>query len=297
MTTTTPTVAPPSYADIQSLLSSAGQYDPASIPKLEAYVRAQVLAVVSSPAAAQAPYSVDANRTLVKLYQFFPHHLAAAAAATIDDDTPAVAGVEITALIALLSILQYPHIDFGCTINCLIPERTQTCFIPPIATLVKCYELLDLAEYNNFWTEFRKLGTIPEYYGGGGGGVAAAVSSDRQLLCNAVNSPLVTNILRTNIITMLANTYRSIPVVQVLAALDIQDTASLLEFVTKIINVEGGRGSSSNIINKVEADMVSFTVNVDNTKRVGNAYKEGVTCNDIAVMMSNNKKKSTIPSQ
>jgi hypothetical protein len=235
---------------------------------------------------------------LIKLYQFFPHHLDTTTTTTGDDEsaTAAKSGVEITTLIALLSILQYPQTDFTSTINCLVPERNQS--IEPTATLVKCYELLDMADYTNFWPEFRKLG-IPEYGSttttatGGGGG---AVSSDRQLLSNAVNSPLVTNILRSNIITMLAKTYHTVPVKQVLSALDIQDTTALLEFGTKIVEV-GGVGGGSSIINKVENDMVTFVSNVDNTKRVGNSYKEGVTYDDVAVMMSNNKKKSTIPSQ
>jgi hypothetical protein len=252
-----------------------------------------VLAVTSTLVSSPAPYSIDANRTLIKLYQFFPHHLDTT---TGDNESTASAtttsGIEITTLIALLSILQYPQTDFTSTINCLVPERNQS--IEPTATLVKCYELLDMADYTNFWPEFRKLG-IPEYgsttttaTGGGGGGV----SSDRQLLSIAVNSPLVTNILRSNIITMLAKTYRTVPVKQVLSALDIQDTTALLEFGTKIVEVGG-----SSIINKVENDMVTFVANVDNTKRVGNSYKEGVTYDDVAVMMSNNKKKSTIPSQ
>lgn len=302
-------ITTPTHADIQSLLSSAGQYDPASIPLLEAYVRAQVLAVTSTLVSSHAPYSIDANRTLIKLYQFFPHHLAAAATTTADTDVndadvaapPAVVvvGVEITTLIALLSLLQYPQsTDFGCTINCLLPERIQG--IEPTATIVKCYELLDLAEYANFWPEFRKLG-IPEYGAavgavGAGGGTGTGVSSDRQLLSNAVNSPLVTNILRGNIITMLARTYRSIHVEQVLAALDIQDTASLLEFGTNIVATGkgGGGGGGSFILNKVEdADMVLFTHNGDNTKRVGNAYKEGVTYDDVAMLMSNNNKKKS----
>jgi hypothetical protein len=156
---------------------------------------------------------------------------------------------------------------------------------------------LDSSDYTNFWPEFRKLG-IPEYgssagEGGGGGGTTSGggggVSMDRQLLSNAVNSPLVTNMLRRNIISMLARTYRTIPVAQLLSALDIQDTASLLlEFGTKM------EGDGTGIIDKVmENDMVSFTHNVDNTKRVGNAYKEGVTYDDVAMMMSNNKKKKS----
>lgn len=291
------TITTPTHADIQSILASVGQYDPASIPQLEAYVRAQVVSVTSALVSSPAPYSVDANRALIKLYQFFPHHLLATATDGEDDSSSTAAAVstgdEITTLIAFLSIIQYPQItDFGSTVNCLLPERAQS--IEPMATLVKCYELLDSSDYANFWPEFRKLG-IPEYgssaggtTGGGGGGV----SMDRQLLSNAVNSPLVTNMLRSNIISMLARTYRTIPVAQLLSALDIQDTASLLlEFGTKMV---AGEGDGIGIIDKVmENDMVSFTHNVDNTKRVGNAYKEGVTYDDVAMMMSNNKKKKS----
>ena len=296
------TITTPTHADIQSILASVGQYDPASIPQLEAYVRAQVVSVTSALVSSPAPYSVDANRALIKLYQFFPHHLLATTTTDSEDDssssTAAAAAVstgdEITTLIAFLSIIQYPQItDFGSTVNCLLPERAQS--IEPMATLVKCYELLDSSDYANFWPEFRKLG-IPEYGSSAGGttGGGGGVSMDRQLLSNAVNSPLVTNMLRSNIISMLARTYRTIPVAQLLSALDIQDTASLLlEFGTKMV---GGEGDGIGIIDKVmENDMVSFTHNVDNTKRVGNAYKEGVTYDDVAMMMSNNKrKKSTV---
>lgn len=294
-TITTPTL----HADVQSILASVGQYDPASIPQLEAYVRAQVVSVTSALVSSPAPYSVDANRALIKLYQFFPHHLLATATDGEDDgiSTAAAAaastGDEITTLIAFLSIIRYPRItDFGSTINCLLPERAQ--IIEPTATLAKCHELLDSSDYANFWPEFRKLG-IPEYGSSAAGGTTTTgggVSMDRQLLSNAVNSPLVTNMLRRNIISMLARTYRTIPMAQLLSALDIQDTASLLlEFGTKTV---AGDGDGIGIIDKVmENDMVSFTHNVDNTKRVGNAYKEGVTYDDIAMMMSNNKKKKS----
>ena len=295
------TITTPTHADIQSILASAGQYDPASIPQLEAYVRAQVVSVTS--ALVSAPYSVDANRALIKLYQFFPQHLLATTAS--EDGSAAVVastGDEITTLIAFLSIIQYPRItDFGSTINCLLPERAQS--IEPTATLVKCYELLDSSDYANFWPEFRKLG-MPEYgssasgggtTGGGGGGGGGGVSMDRQLLSNAVNSPLVTNMLRRNIIGMLARTYRTIPASRLLSALDIRDTASLLsEFGTKMVVAgEEGDGNIGIIDRVMENDMVSFTHNVDNTKRVGNAYREGVTYDDVAMMMSNNKKKKS----
>ena len=137
--------APPSHSDVQSLLSSASAYDPEVVPKLESYVRAQVSAVAST-LQSDAQYSFDANRTLVKLYQFFPH---------LEGEN----GATLTSLAAFLALLQFPDTDF-MALMCLVPERVQS--REPCATLVRCAELLEHCQFSDFWPELRKLG-IPEY--------------------------------------------------------------------------------------------------------------------------------------
>ena len=114
---------PPAHHEIQTLLTESA-YDPAIVTKLEAYVRAQVSAVASTLVASESPdvqYSFDANRTLVKLYQFFPH---------LEGEV----GITITALAAFLALLQFPETDF-MALGCLIPERVQS--MEPCATLVR----------------------------------------------------------------------------------------------------------------------------------------------------------------
>ena len=102
----------PSYDTISSLLETSA-YDPAIVPALEAYARAQV----SSPEA--APYYFDANRTLAKLHQFFPQ--------LCQDEG-------VTSLILFLAMLKFPSTDFFA-LSCLIPESAQG--KEPCATLVR----------------------------------------------------------------------------------------------------------------------------------------------------------------
>lgn len=260
-----------SHSEIQALLSESA-YDPAVCSKLEAYVRAQVSAVASTLVASESPdvqYCFDANRTLIKLYQFFPH---------LEGEL----GMTITALAAFLALLQFPETDF-MALGSLIPERVQS--MEPCATLVRCAELLESCHFSEFWPAFRMLG-IPEYGAREG---ETVVSEDRKLLSNAVNGSSASNQIRSNMIKMLARTYRSAPLSVILAALDLKDAESLKAFGSKVmLSVEGASGSENEtpIVEKVEGDFVTFAASADNTKRVGSAYKEGVSYDDVAAMMS-----------
>jgi hypothetical protein len=95
--------------EIQSLLES-GAYSADSIPQLEQYVDAQV--------SGSAPYHFGANRTLAKLYQFFP-----------DKSNAAMVG-----RILMLAVLQFPKTDI-LALLCLVPEKTQE--IEPVATVIR----------------------------------------------------------------------------------------------------------------------------------------------------------------
>jgi hypothetical protein len=95
---------------------------------------------------------------------------------------------------------------------------------------------------------------------------------------------------------MLARTYRSAPLSKVLAALDLKDAESLQTFAsTVMVSAEGASGSENerSVVEKIEADSVTFAASADNTKRVGSAYKEGVSYGDVAAMIA----KSALRSQ
>mmetsp|Transcript_11210 Transcript_11210/g.23636 ORF Transcript_11210/g.23636 Transcript_11210/m.23636 type:complete len:278 (+) Transcript_11210:110-943(+) len=262
-----------SYGEIQALLAESA-YDPAIVQKLEAYVRAQVSAVASTLVASETPdvqYSFDANRTLVKLYHFFPH---------LEGEL----GMTITALAAFLALLQFPETDF-MALCCLIPERVQS--TEPCATLVRCAELLESCQFSEFWPEFRKLG-IPEYGAREG---ETVVSDDRKLLSNAVNGTSASNKIRSNMIQMLAKTYRSAPLSHVLAALDLKDVDSLKAFGTKVMLMldsaeVGNEENEVPVVEKVEGDVVTFAANPDNSKRNRSGFKEGANYCDISSMMA-----------
>lgn len=248
-----------SHVEIQTLLAESA-YNPAITPQLEKYVRAQVSAVSSTLVASESPnvqYCFDANRTLIKLYNFFPH---------LEGEQ----GINITALAAFLALLQFPDTDF-MALTCLIPERVQS--LEPCATLVRCADLLESCQFSEFWPEFRKLG-IPEYGARDG---ELTVSTDRKLLSNAVNGSTASDQIRSNMIKMLARTYRTAPLSLVLGALDLKCPDSLTAFGSK---VDGG------IVEKVENDTVTFVASADNTKRVGSSFKEGVSYDEVSVMMA-----------
>ena len=139
---------------------------------------------------------------------------------------------------------------------------------------------------------FRKLG-IPEYGAREG---ETVVSSDRKLLSNAVNGSSASNQLRSNIVHMLARTYRSAPLSKVLAALDFKDADSLQKFASAVmVSAEGTSGSENetSVVEKIDVETVTFAATTDNTKRVGSAYKEAVSYNDVAAMIA----KSALRSQ
>jgi len=62
-----------------------------------------------------------------------------------------------------------------------------------------------------------------------------------------------------------------------------------------MVSAEGASGSENerSVVEKIEADSVTFAASADNTKRVGSAYKEGVSYGDVAAMIA----KSALRSQ
>ena len=108
----------PTYDDVVKLLGHSA-YNPAIVPQLEAYVKAQ--------ASSKAPYYFNANRTLVKLYQFFPH---------------LSAGDEIISLVLFLALVEFPT-----TVFCALAPWSQNASMSMIVATGRVYCLVTLSLY------------------------------------------------------------------------------------------------------------------------------------------------------
>ena len=149
----------------------------------------------------------------------------------------------------------------------------------------RCSELLESCRFSSFWPEFRKLG-IPEY----GSDPGTDVSEDRKLLANAVNGSKCSNTIRENMIRTLGKVYKTASLKTILQALDLKDEATLMSFASKImIGSSEGEENETSIVEKVENGFVVFASCVENSKRAGSAFKEGVGYGDIAKMMMESK--------
>mmetsp|Transcript_1690 Transcript_1690/g.2889 ORF Transcript_1690/g.2889 Transcript_1690/m.2889 type:complete len:247 (-) Transcript_1690:112-852(-) len=186
----------PSHEEVLALLEDSA-YNPAIVNQLEAYAKSQVETLYLS-SGGKAAYFFDANRTLAKLYQFFPH----------------LADNSNYALILLLALLEFPSTDFSA-LGYLVPERMQE--IEPAVTLVRCSDLLEQCQFAEFWNTFRPLVLSEEA---------------PELLKSAVASPSAVNKLRRSILGLLALTYRAAPMSVVLPALDMRETSELSKFVS-----------------------------------------------------------------
>jgi hypothetical protein len=114
---------------IEELLKSS-PYAASNQAQLEAYVDAQ--------AKGDAPYYMDANRSLLKLYQFFPQSANESKISTI----------------LFLAMLEFPSTDF-LAMSYLVPERVQKA--DSCAGIVKCAGLLDSCKFEEFWTAFAEI--------------------------------------------------------------------------------------------------------------------------------------------
>eukprot|EP00591_Stephanopyxis_turris_P004412 CAMPEP_0195523278 /NCGR_PEP_ID=MMETSP0794_2-20130614/22259_1 /TAXON_ID=515487 /ORGANISM="Stephanopyxis turris, Strain CCMP 815" /LENGTH=239 /DNA_ID=CAMNT_0040653237 /DNA_START=112 /DNA_END=831 /DNA_ORIENTATION=+ len=230
----------PSQSTIISLLEHSA-YDPAIVPQLEAYAKSQV----SSPQT--SPYNFDANRTLAKLYQFFPH---------LADEGGT------TALILLLALLEFPSTDF-IALGCLVPEKVQS--REPCASLVRCAELLENCQFSSFWSTFRQIGTHD-------------TDPSSALLKSAAASPANADKLRSSILTTLTLTYRTAPLSVVLSCLDLADSSALNAFMDRV-------PEAKKVITSVAVDEVTFVATGDNTKR-SRVYKEEINFGSIANLVA-----------
>jgi translation initiation factor 3 subunit K len=165
---------------IQKLLTDS-PYSASNQAPLEAYVAAEVKG--------DAPYFMDANRTLLKLYQFFPQS----------------ASESKYALVLLLSLLQFPSTDL-LALSYLVPDRiqkTESC-----ATILKCGNLLDACQFEEFWTTL------------------GGIQGDDQCKSLASGS---TDRLQSAIAEVLALSYRTAALSMVLSALNLKSGDALVQ--------------------------------------------------------------------
>ena len=114
---------PPTHTTILDILEHSA-YNPGIVPQLESYVDAQLNQIIEGNPNLSNDYcySFDANRTLLKLYQFFPH----------------LANDHIISKIFFLALLEFPSTDFTA-LACLVSEKIQS--REPCATLMR-YDLI-----------------------------------------------------------------------------------------------------------------------------------------------------------
>mgnify|MGYP005849260493 CR=1 FL=1 len=211
--------AVPSEDEIKAILAGASAYSPSNKSKLEAYIGAQ--------ASGKAAYSFDANRTLLKLYQFYPPSSAS-------EEDKGKEGSN-SALALLLALLQYPATTDLLALSCLVPERIQT--QEPCASILKCAELLDACQFAEFWTTYKSLEANPP------AAIAAVPLSQHHAKLQAA------------ICAVLALTYRTAPLSVATVALNVGSGSEL-----------SGRKDLPQI-ESVDASNVYFAPTADNTKR------------------------------
>lgn len=173
-----------SVEDIKKLLKTE-RFSAGLIPQLEAYLISQV--------DNSAAYDFEANRTLIKLYQFFPTNS--------NSDCITVAG--------LLAMIYGELSEFGA-INCLIPESQKS--VEPFPLLIRAVESRDACTFATFWSVFDSIV--------GGDSVNKLVKSEKARTA-----------LRKSILNTISLSYKNIGVAQALAHLDIKSEAELKSFV------------------------------------------------------------------
>jgi translation initiation factor 3 subunit K len=161
----------PSRDNVEALLKKS-PYSSSNQATLEAYVDAQ--------SAGTAPYYMDANRSLLKLYQFFPQNL--------NEDK--------VSLIMLLALLEFPATDL-LALRYLVPDRVQKA--EPCNSILACAGLLESCKFAEFWVAFSGLE--------GGDSVKALVGASKEKMQRAI-------------IEILALTYKTASLAKVLEALN-----------------------------------------------------------------------------
>jgi len=180
----------PTYAEITELLTHSA-YNPAIVPQLEAYLIAQATSTDTHP------YCYTANRTLMKLYQFFPH----------------LADEEKMSMTLLLALTNKSGMEFA-SLTCLISEKMQT--REPMACICRCADLLEACQFTEFWAAYHQISQN-------------CSNPDSTLAKFSTSAPAI-SLLRHRILQLLSLVYRSAPMQIVLQALD-ADLAQFTDFL------------------------------------------------------------------
>lgn len=217
-----------SASDIATLLSNE-MYNPEIIPQLETYLATQVQQDNSS--APTNSYDFDANRTLIKLYQFFPQQA----------KTEHILLAESLALVYGEANREGSN-DFGA-LGCLITESVKK--DEPYPTLIRCADLLDSCQFPEFWTVYHSV---------------SANSTDYEMIVKLSASTHAKNALRKTILNKLSQAFKATRLSYVMQQLDLEvgsdEAKDFLE-------------ASEGVFDKVDqsADSIVFSDNVENTKR------------------------------
>lgn len=225
---------PLSPSEISNLLETQ-TYNPSIVPQLESYLHSQIQP--SGGDKQPNPYNFQANRTLVKLYQFFPK----------------MAKVENLILVELLALVygndaQEASVDFGA-LGCLISEAVKK--EEPFPALIRCAELLDSCQFADFWTAFN----------------TTIISSSEcyPKVSQLAKSEHAQTSLRKSILNNLSLAFQSTSLSSVLSQLNLSSTDDLKKLVSQ---------HAKGIVEEVRDDNVVFVSTVHNTKRE-KVYQEG----------------------
>jgi len=226
----------PSPSEIINLLETQ-TYNPNIVPQLESYLHSQIQPAAGGGDKQPNPYNFQANRTLVKLYQFFPNK----------------AKVENLILVELLALVygndaQEASVDFGA-LGCLISEAVKK--EEPFPALIRCAELLDSCQFADFWKAYNT--TIIEstnYY---------------PRVSQLAKSKHAQTSLRRSILNTLSLALQSTSLTSVLAQLNLDTTDQLKKFVNQ---------HTGGILEEIQGDKVVFASKTQNTKRE-KIYQDG----------------------
>lgn len=215
-------------SEIKTLIETKG-YSTSTIPTLEQYALEQCTS--KSPSS----YDFDANRTLMKLYQFFPN------------DVNATDRQKYTAAVALLTVAYGTGEQFGA-LNCLIPEHVkldqsqsqESEGESALARILAVVQNMETCTYESMWSAWK---TLEE---GSGSSAEFAASSQAK------------DAMRKTIVGALGRSFKSSSVDYVLKCLDFKNQSEL----------KGLAGVS------VDGDKVVFENCEDNTKRDKGQHQE-----------------------
>jgi len=247
----------PSPSEITNLLKNQ-TYNPQILPQLESYLHSQVETTGEGTREHNA-YNFQANRTLVKLYQFFPN----------------MAKVENLILVELLALV-YGHdkeeacVDFGA-LGCLISESFKK--EEPFPALIRCAELLDSCQFTEFWSTF----------------TTTIIESDRHSkVSELAKSNHAHTSLRRSILKCLSLAFQSTSLSSVMAQLNFSTTEQLRKFVSE---------ETDGVVKEIRNDVVAFVPTAQNTKREKVYQEGGVDYGMIRRMMLDSGTRSITPTR